>query len=88
MYFFTVSQSGISGMELAINMGVDVTTARLFLGKIKTAYKEQNDTLLSNKIAELTCGNLGGIDEGGKCGTGGVQQGKNPFELLLPSFRI
>lgn len=70
IYFFTVSQSSISGTELAINMGVNVNTARLFLRKIRTACKQQNDRILLGKMSELDCGNLGGVDEGGKRGAG------------------
>lgn len=74
IYFFTVSQSGISGTELAINMGFNVNTARLFLRKIRTACKQQNDKVLLGKMAELDCGNLGGVDEGGKRGAGAKKQ--------------
>lgn len=74
IYYFAVSQSGISGTELAINMGVNVNTARLFLRKIRTACKTQNDTIVLGMKAELDCANLGGVDEGGKRGAGAKKQ--------------
>lgn len=74
IFFFVTSQSGISGTNLAIHMGVNVNTARLFLRKLREGCRTKNSTIFLENMIELDCGYLGGVDEGGKRGAGAKKQ--------------
>lgn len=74
LFFFVSTQSGISGTILAQYMSVNVNTARLFLRKVRCATQISNESVILKGSVELDCGNLGGVDEGGKRGAGAKKQ--------------
>lgn len=89
IFCFVISQSGISGTTLALYMGTNVSTARLFLRKLRKACELGNqETWLKNAV-QLDGSYFGGVDEGGKRGLGSnkqtvmvsveVEQGKNKY---------
>lgn len=74
VFFFVTNQSGINGTTLAVDMGVNVNTARLFLRKLRTICKEENDMVILENLIDFDGAYLGGVDEGGKRGLGSKKQ--------------
>lgn len=74
IFFFVTSQSGINGVSLATNMGVNVNSARLFLRKLRTACKTSNEATILKGCIDFDGAYLGGVDEGGKRGVGSKKQ--------------
>lgn len=74
IFFFVTSQSGINGVALATNMGININSARLFLRKLRTACKTENEATALKGCLDFDGAYLGGVDEGGKRGLGSKKQ--------------
>ena len=74
IYLFISEQSGINGVSLANQMGVNVNTARLFLRKLRAACSIGNEETILKGSVELDCAYIGGVDQGGKRGLGSDKQ--------------
>lgn len=74
IFLFVTNQSGINGSTLAIYMGVNVNTARLFLRKLRSACQTSNALVILKGIIDFDGAYLGGVDQGGKRGLGSNKQ--------------
>ena len=74
IYYFVSSQSGINGTTLAVYLGVNVNTARLFLRKLRVACENETAMEQLKGLVYLDGGYFGGVDEGGKRGAGSDKQ--------------
>ena len=52
-FCFVISQGGISGTTLALYMGTNVSTARLFLGNLRKVHQLGNEEIWVKNAAQL-----------------------------------
>lgn len=75
IYLFVSSQNGISGTQLAYELGINVNSGRLLLRKIRKLTEILNEEEYLEGIIDIDGAYLGGIERGGKRGRGSKKQG-------------
>lgn len=74
VFLFSSSQNGISGTQLAYDLGINVNSARLFLRKLRKLAETLNNEELLEGTIDIDGAYLGGVSRGKKRGRGSEKQ--------------